>query len=137
MLTSGQCRIAAYLTDGDVICTDCAEKLLPSYDELYELMVTEAKKAVGRDLTWSEDRDIRGDIDDAIREAEESEGLRPLIQYELDSDETWQEYGLSCGRCMAELVEPSPQEEPEDEDTVDEDSEIVERVRLSEEQDSK
>jgi len=38
---------------------------------------------------------------------------------------------------MAELVEPSPQEEPEDEDTVDEDGEIVERVRLSEEQDSK
>lgn len=127
MLTSGQCVIAAYLTDGDVICVDCANKVLPDAETLIEERTNEAASELGEgeSLSWSERREIREAVEQEVREAEENEGLRPLIQYELDSDETWNEEGLYCGDCGKELVEPY-----EDPDLGDDDGE---RVKLYEE----
>lgn len=107
MLTSGQCVIAAYLTDGDVICPSCADKRI---DFDYEVKVGEALDAFeereGRSPTWSEEHDIEKKVKEARRQAEEDADLRPLIQYDLDSDETWHNDGLYCGNCGEVLVEP-------------------------------
>jgi len=111
MLTSGQCRVAAYLTDGDVLCVECAEKSLPNFDvevdKLYEAFKAENP---GEEPTYYQERQWHEKVNAAIHEAEEREDLRPLIQYELDSEESWQEYGLSCGHCGEELVEAQPEE---------------------------
>ncbi len=127
MLTSGQCRIAAYLTDGDVICTDCTEKEIGDFDLVLDERLEGAEATKGEVLTYDERRDIEEEVEQTRDERLESEGLLPLIQYDLDSDETWQEHGLSCGRCHKELVEPMPVEEATDEDEPFDTSEIEER----------
>jgi hypothetical protein len=105
MLTTGQCQVAAYLTDGDVICTDCAEHRINFNEEdRYDELVDEEP---GDEVpSWHRARELRKQAEAERREREEAEGLRPLIQYELDSDECWQEDGLTCGDCGAILVEP-------------------------------
>jgi hypothetical protein len=122
MLTSGQCRVAAYLTDGDVVCVSCGEKrmaealggLMP--DEFYDQQMAAARERNGGDLTWYQEHDVRDEINDRLRAAEEKVGLQPLIQYNLDSDESWQAEGLSCGDCGETLVEPWQDEEIERDD---------------------
>jgi hypothetical protein len=118
MLTASQCIVAAYMTDGDVICPDCARTRL-NFDgnQVLADLREEAEEKKGSPLSWSEDRDLEQNVNDQERDAEEAAGLQPLIQYDLDSDETFQADGLTCGDCGCELVEPDPQENDEEEQT--------------------
>jgi hypothetical protein len=105
--------VAAFLTDDDVICPECAAKRL-NFDENQVLadLTEEAEKAGGGRLSWADERDLQDRVNEMQRAAEEAADLHPLIQYNLDSDETWQEDGLCCGSCGCELVEPYPEEKP-------------------------
>jgi hypothetical protein len=117
MLTSGQCRVAAYLTDGGVVCLECGEKELSiNRENEAEARFLAFTESHGRPPRWSEERAIEEVIEEEIKIEMAEKGIRPLIQYELDSDESWSEDGLSCDGCGTELVEPMPDMDAEDED---------------------
>ena len=124
MLTSGQCVVAAYLTDGGVICPSCADKRVGvNYDDTLEHLCSEWEdEHKGESVPWRVEMDLRDKAEEEVRSAQEEEDLRPLIQYELDSDEGFQESGCYCDDCGEELVEPTPVEEEEDDAEADEDT---------------
>jgi hypothetical protein len=113
MLTSRQCVVAAFLTDdGSILCPDCAEKRIDfDWSQAFADAVKAAQKAKNNEpLPWTEENDIRDDMNARQREAEKAAGLEPLIQYELDSDEGFQEFGCGCDDCDCILVEPYAEE---------------------------
>lgn len=128
MLTAGQCRIVAYVTDGEVICRDCAEDLMEQWLDSqgldHETRMGEALAAWEREHgtrpdKWRESR-IYDEVENDLNEqAEKALDLQPLSQYSVDSDEGFREDGLWC-ECGEELVTPEP---PETEDDDEEDGE--------------
>jgi transcription initiation factor IIE alpha subunit len=115
MLTSGQCVVAAYMTDGGFICPSCASKRTEvNYDDTLDKLCDEwSDNHGGEPVPFREQMELRDKAEDIVRTAEEGANLRPLIQYELDSDEHFQENGLTCDDCDEVLVEA---DEPEDEE---------------------
>jgi RNA polymerase subunit RPABC4/transcription elongation factor Spt4 len=113
MLTAGQCIVAAFLTDGgSIICPDCAEKRLSfDWSQAFADAIEVAQEAKNNEpLSWTEENDIRDEMNARQREAEEDAGLEPLIQYSLDGDEGFQEFGCWCSDCDCVLVEPYVEE---------------------------
>jgi hypothetical protein len=114
MLTSGQCVIAAYLTDGDIICPDCAEKLIPvTVEQLNEGARWSLEIEQKRDIYSHEKWDCADWARATYAALEEAVGIQPLIQYSLDSE--FSDGGASCGDCGCILVEADePEEDKED-----------------------
>jgi hypothetical protein len=132
MLTSGQCVLAAYMTDGGIVCVECAQKRHPEIDgdQLLADAMEQAEEANEGPLSWADQHDVRERIEAQVREAEEAADLRPLIEYELSSDESFAEDGCYCDDCGKELVEPDPQDEEEiemDEETQELDEHLGEQ----------
>lgn len=75
MLSAYSATVVAYVTDGEIICRECA---LDRYGELEVNMVDTG-------------------IDDSLSE------LSPLCRYDLDSIERDDDYKETCGRCLREL----------------------------------
>ncbi len=125
MLTSGQMRIVAYMTEGSsIICRDCAEKQIEDHlhetGQDFDMMMDEAKAEWETAHGHPPDMWQAGRLYDEVEQersekAEEALDLQPLMQYTLDSDEGFAEDGLNCDDCGAELVEPNPVDEDEDE----------------------
>lgn len=117
MLTTGQCRVAAYLTDGDVVCVECGEKRLKlDREQMIENRLDQYEKEHGSAPTYWRQNRLEEEVDRLIQEEMNEQGLEPLIQYTLDSEESWQTDGLYCGDCGTELVEPQPVEDEDVED---------------------
>ena len=93
MLTSGQCVIAAYLTDGGLVCPDCARK----------------------------DDSLFHDDSDENRVETEKGTEAAIIQYTLDSE--FCESGAFCDDCGEVLIEPDPVEDEEEDEDEDEEAE--------------
>ncbi len=86
MLTNYQIERVGYLTDGDVICRDCAVKdYAVSEDANYTVEELE-------ELGWGEDD----------QELETTLEVSALDRY--SAEENWPQ-GLSCGDCGTEIVE--------------------------------
>ena len=119
MLTSGQCVVAAYQTEGDIICPKCADKVI-MYDIELEREKREAALAEseGRDLRWHEEREILDECVEEFRARMRDEGLSEIIQYSLDEYDQEGE-GVYCGHCGEVLVEPVEIEDDEDEQDSD------------------
>jgi hypothetical protein len=116
MLTSGQCRVAAYMTDGGIVCVECGEKKL-SINRENELEARELafEEQHGHPARWSEQRDIEDGVDRDVAAEMEKIGIQPLIQYNLDSNEAFATEGCYCDDCGTELVEPTPDVDSEEE----------------------
>jgi hypothetical protein len=123
MLTAGQCRVVAYMTDGDIICADCADKLKEDaltelgmdFDTMSDRALAKYEAEHGKPSLWARDRIYRDVENEVDAVTEKHLDLTPLIQYDLDSDDDFQQNGLSCGDCGTELVEADPDEEDDDE----------------------
>ena len=68
MLTSGQCVVAAYQTEGDIICPACADKVIK-----FDMDVTRQEREAalaeskGRELHWHEEREILEQVEEEYR----------------------------------------------------------------------
>jgi hypothetical protein len=104
------------MTDSSIICVDCAQKRHPEIDghQLMADAVEAAEEKKGNCLNWGENDDIRTEITEDVRAAEEAADLHPLTEYDLSSDEVFAESGCWCDDCGKELVEPSPDEDEEE-----------------------
>lgn len=114
MLTSGQCRTAAFLVDGEILCPDCMYKEQPELDVdfQYESWRKEQKEEPSYFVKERKIKEFRGIADDCKEENEISE----MSQYEVDSDEVWSEGGLYCDSCSTTIVEPIEIEYDEDDE---------------------
>lgn len=127
MLTAGQCVTAAYMTDGGLVCPDCANKLIEeyqsengiTYETEYGAALAEYTKKCGTPDLWRKDR-IAREVEEKMEAAAcEALDMQPIIQYTLDSK--WGEMGATCDNCDTLLVEGEPSEdETYDEDLDDE-----------------
>jgi hypothetical protein len=118
MLTSGQCQIAAFMSDGgSFYCPMCAEKKIGfDWSQAFDDAVEAAQVAKGTNrLDWQEEDAIRTAIDLRQRDAERKHNLQPMIQYEMDSN--FSEDGCWCDDCGCEIVEQyiEPEVEMDDE----------------------
>jgi hypothetical protein len=110
------------MTDGDIICADCADKQIEDYlkdtgqdfDSMMDAALAKWETEHGtKPDAWQSSR-IYDDVEEARNEAAlKFLDLDPLIQYTLDSDEGFAEEGLYCADCNTELVEPTPVDEDE------------------------
>lgn len=111
MLTSGQCKVAAYLTDGDIICLKCGQARIGfDEDEFVQDYIDEKFEDSVDGPSYHEEQVAIDEARELINSRLKELHLRELIQYDLDSDDS--ESGISCGGCGEVLTEPY--EEPDE-----------------------
>lgn len=105
MLSANQCIITAYLTDGDIICPECANKRVPvTQEQLYNGAVLALEIEQGQNASGWEEWILTQWVCGEWEKILESMNLRPIIQYTLDSE--FSEDGAVCGDCGCILIEP-------------------------------
>jgi hypothetical protein len=111
------------MTDGGIICPDCANKRIDDwnvdngydFDTAMEQAVADWKEEHGSVPDRWKMSDLYRDVEEEfLNRATDALDLEEIIQYTLD--ENFSEDGCSCDDCCATLVEPYMEDEEESEE---------------------